>query len=129
MRIQELDGCQVKDGKILVTKGGARLRLNYDGLASSETYLIVENLNYQALSPRELLSEDKWEKMSQYEKNKTLYETRNWRYWKQSRDVFFSDREDGDKGYLPCLRTNTMPTAGRKIFSAIWGMPRMPEKR
>ena len=68
VRIQELEGCQVKDGKILVTKEGARLRLNYDGLASSETYLIVENLNYQALSPRKLVSDAKWEKMSQYEK-------------------------------------------------------------
>ena len=93
VRIQELEGCQVKDGKILVTKEGARLRLNYDGLASSETYLIVENLNYQALSPRKLVSDAKWEKMSQYEKNRILYETRNWRYWKQSREASFSVTE------------------------------------
>ena len=75
------------------TKEGARLRLNYDGLASSETYLIVENLNYQALSPRKLVSNAKWEKMSQYEKNRILYETRNWRYWKQSGKPSFSVTE------------------------------------
>ena len=77
-------GVTVKDGKITVTKENAILKLVFHGLSDSETYLVTENLNYDGLSPRELISDKKWEKMTPYEQNQVLYENNNWRYWKES---------------------------------------------
>lgn len=77
-------GVKVKDGKITVTQENAILKLVFRGLSDSETYLVTENLNYDGLSPRELISDKKWEKMTPYEQNQVLYENNNWRYWKES---------------------------------------------
>lgn len=77
-------GVKVKDGKITVTKENATLKLVFHGLSDSETYLVTENLNYDGLSPRELISDKKWKKMTLYEQNQALYENNNWRYWKES---------------------------------------------
>ena len=77
-------GVKVKDGKITVTQENAILKLVFHGLSDSETYLVTENLNYDGLSPRELISDKKWEKMTPYEQNQVLYENNNWRYWKES---------------------------------------------
>lgn len=77
-------GCTVKDGKIRVTKEGAKLVLSFDGMKNSETYLIVEGLDYDGLSPRETVSEKKWNKMSRYEKNQIIHQDSHWRYWKES---------------------------------------------
>ena len=77
-------GVKVKDGKITVTKENATLKLVFHGLSDSETYLVTENLNYDGLSPRELISDKKWKKMTPYEQNQALYENNNWRYWKES---------------------------------------------
>ena len=77
-------GVKVKDGKITVTKENATLKLVFHGISDSETYLVTENLNYDGLSPRELISDKKWKKMTPYEQNQALYENNNWRYWKES---------------------------------------------
>ena len=67
-----------------MTKENATLKLVFHGLSDSETYLVTENLNYDGLSPRELISDKKWKKMTPYEQNQALYENNNWRYWKES---------------------------------------------
>lgn len=81
-------GCREKDGSLIVTKENAQVRLVFDGLDDSETYLITEGLDYDALSPREMISNSKWKSMSLYEKNQTLYENSNWRYWKESQKAY-----------------------------------------
>ena len=63
-RMEAGDGCSLSDGKIRVTKEGAQLKLIFHGLTDSENYLIADNLDYDSLSPRELISERKWTKMS-----------------------------------------------------------------
>lgn len=80
-------GCKKENGKIIVTEEGARLKLVFQGLENSETYLITEGLDYEALSPRELISDSQWEKMSLYEKNKVLNDDSQWRYWKESQEA------------------------------------------
>ena len=80
-------GCRLEDGKITVTEEGAKLKLSFDGMEESETYLITEGLDYDALSPRDLVSEKEWEKMTRYEKNKVLEEDSRWRYWKESQEA------------------------------------------
>lgn len=87
IRIAPGKGCKVKDGKITVTKENAEVTIYYDGLKNCETYLIAENLDYDALSPRELISDKKWEEMTAYEKNSVLHEDSNWRYWKESKEA------------------------------------------
>lgn len=82
--IKKGKGCSLKNGKIRVTTEGAELTLRFDGLEDCETYLIAEGLNYEGLSPRERISDKKWEKMSRYEKNSIIHEDSHWRYWKES---------------------------------------------
>ena len=84
VRVRADKGVKVKKGSITVTKEGASVQLLFDGLADSETYLVAEGLDYDGLSPRELTSDAKWEKMTRYEKNQLLHEDSRWRYWKES---------------------------------------------
>lgn len=81
------DGCYFDNGKIVVTEENAQLKLNFNGLKNSETYLVVEGLNYDALSPRELINDSSWDKMSTYRQNSVMFEDRQWRYWKESREA------------------------------------------
>lgn len=85
--VTEGSGCRLEDGKIRVTEEGAKLKLSFEGLEESETYLITEGLDYEALSPRELVSDKKWDKMNRYEKNQVLEEDSRWRYWKESQEA------------------------------------------
>ena len=89
-RMEIGDGCTLSDGKIKVTKEGAQLKLVFHGLTDSENYLIADNLDYDSLSPRELVSKSKWEKMSDYDRNKVLDEDSQWRYWKESKEAAMS---------------------------------------
>ena len=86
-RMEPGDGCTLSDGKIKVTKEGAQLKLVFHGLTDSENYLIADNLDYDSLSPRELISGSKWKKMSDYDRNKILDEDSQWRYWKESKEA------------------------------------------
>ncbi|EJW93376.1 bacterial membrane protein YfhO, partial [gut metagenome] len=81
------EGCELSEGKIRVTKPGASLKVVFRGLPECETYLVVNGLDYEGLSPRELISEKEWEKMTQYEKNSVLHEESQWRYWKESKEA------------------------------------------
>ena len=76
--------CRLKNGKVVVTQENAQLKLVFKGEENAETYLITEGLDYEGLSPREMISDKKWSKMTTYEQNKLLEENSNWRYWKES---------------------------------------------
>ena len=78
------EGCEVQDGKIVASKGGAKAVLEFDGLDSSETYLQVEGIDFEALSPRERIGEEEWEKKTAYEQQHILYNDRKWDRWKNS---------------------------------------------
>lgn len=77
-------GCRLKNVKVVVTQENAQLKLVFEGEENAETYLITEGLDYEGLSPREMISDKKWSKMTIYEQNKLLEENSNWRYWKES---------------------------------------------
>lgn len=81
-------GCKEKDGKLIITKENAQAKLVFDGLDECETYLITEGVDYEALSPRELISDKKWNKMTLYEQKKVQYENSKWRYWKESQKAY-----------------------------------------
>lgn len=81
------EGCRQEDGKIIVTREDARMKLVFKGLENSETYLVAEGLDFEALSPREMIDEADWENLSLYEQNKILYEDSQWRYWKDSQEA------------------------------------------
>ena len=86
-RMETGDGCALSKGAIRVTKEGAQLKLVFHGLTDSENYLIADNLDYDSLSPRELIGNSQWKKMSEYDKNKVLDEDSRWRYWKESKEA------------------------------------------
>lgn len=81
------EGCQVSEGEIRVTEPGASVKLIFRGTPDSETYLVARGLDYDGLSPRELVSEKEWDKMTEYEKNSLRYEESQWRYWKESKEA------------------------------------------
>lgn len=86
-QILPMTGCKVESGKITVTGEDAKIRLIFRGTQESETYLIAENLEYDSLSPRELVSDKKWDKMTDYERNAVNFEDSQWRYWKESKEA------------------------------------------
>lgn len=86
-RLIPVNGCTVEAGKIRVTKEDAQVKIAFHGLPDSETYFIAEGLDYDGLSPRELVTEEKWEKMTVYEQNELLHEDGHWRYWKESQEA------------------------------------------
>lgn len=86
-RLQAGEGCYIKDGRIVVTQADAEVKVIFRGLEDSETYLIAENLDYEGLSPRELVSSEEWEKMTPYQRNSLLFQDSQWRYWKESKEA------------------------------------------
>ena len=89
-RIEPGEGCTVSDGKIYVTREGASLKLAFNGLAECETYLIADDLDYDSLSPRQLIGKKQWNSLSDYEKNKVLNKDSMWRYWKETKEAAMS---------------------------------------
>ena len=77
-------GCEQKDGAFIVTKEDATVTLDFSGMDDSETYLQAEGLDYDALSPRECISDKEWKQMDTYDQNKLLHQDKNWRYWENS---------------------------------------------
>ena len=120
-------GCKIKDGKIIVTKKNAKISIGYRGEPKSEVYLIAKNLDFSAYSPREQVSDKKWNSLTEYEKNQILYEDDNWRYWKESKESavevslgsvdktirIFTDKYNGYSG-----RHNFLLNMGYKNYSA-----------
>lgn len=89
-RLQAGEGCYIEDNKIVVTQENAEVKVIFRSLEDSETYLIAENLDYEGLSPRELVSGEAWEKMTPYQQNSLRYQDSQWRYWKESKEAAFT---------------------------------------
>ncbi|MFR1299005.1 MAG: YfhO family protein [Blautia massiliensis (ex Durand et al. 2017)] len=52
-------GCKIKDGKIIVAKEGATVQIGYQGEPEAEVYLVAKNLDFNAYSPRAVVSDKK----------------------------------------------------------------------
>ncbi len=63
------EGITEEDGLYRVTKAGAAITLSFQGLPNAETYLMVDELFFQGMSPREQYSDLEWELLSESEKN------------------------------------------------------------
>ena len=86
-----------------------------------------KNLDFNAYSPRAVVSDKKWDFMTEYEKNTVRYEDNNWRYWKESKESavdvslgsvdktirIFTDKYNGYSG-----RHNFLLNMGYKNYSA-----------
>ncbi len=83
-------GCSIEDKKIRVEEENAVLEIVFQGREDSETYLMLEDWDYEALSPRELYDEEEWEKLTRYEQQKVLHETSLWRDWKEGQKAVMS---------------------------------------
>ena len=120
-------GCKIKDGKIIVKKKNAKVSIGYKGEPEAEVYLVAENLDFNAYSPKKQVSDKKWNSLTEYEKNMIRYEDDNWRYWKESKETavevslgsvdktirIFTDKYNGYSG-----RHNFLLNMGYKNYSA-----------
>ncbi len=115
-RLEAGDGCNVSEGKIKVTREGAQLKLAFKGLTDSETYLIADNLDYDSLSPRELVSNNSFQKMTEYEQNKILHEDSLWRYWKETKEAAMTISSNDVQKQLKIFTDKYNAYSGRHDF-------------
>lgn len=115
-RMEIIQGCKIKDGKIIVEEEGAQIKFVFHGLTDSETYFIAENLNYDSLSPRELVSDSDWKKMSEYDQNRVLYEDSQWRYWKESKEASMKISSNQSEKKLKIFTDKYNAYSGRHNF-------------
>lgn len=112
-------GCKEKDGKLIITKENAQAKLVFDGLDECETYLITEGVDYEALSPRELISDKKWNKMTLYEQKKFNTKTVSGDTGKKVRRHILMLQDNSLTRRSVFLQTNIMHTVVDQISSAI----------
>lgn len=72
------EGIVVGDGQITVYDTSAKLILKTQGRTDGELYVELENLSFDALSPKETCSSETWDKMSRLERNQVLERSRYW---------------------------------------------------
>lgn len=87
------DDIQIGDGTFAVTKAGAEVTFNFDGVKNSETYFNINGLEYEGASefqlyygnkkydPQDVYSKDRWKSLSATEKRRIF---KNFIYWTQS---------------------------------------------
>lgn len=72
------DGIEIDGNTITVTKAKAKLKLKFNGVADSETYIKLENLNYSGLSKEQTAASEEAAGLTNYKK----YVNANTRYTK-----------------------------------------------
>src|SRR5699024_11057228 len=72
------DGIERTENGIFVRKPGASMTLTFTGIPQSETYLIIEGLDFEGVRPSEQYTEEEWERLTVYEQNQVKQEDRNW---------------------------------------------------
>lgn len=70
--VMATSGCTVSDGKIVVTSANATVTLSVAGLDNSETYLMLEGLDYEPYDLSTLLSSDSFSSKPWYTKAKAV---------------------------------------------------------
>lgn len=75
------DGCVIEDGKIIVTKTDATVSLQCKGIGNSETYFIVEGLDYDNPAPMDRIEDETWESFSLLDKLKFWKKNLDFDYW------------------------------------------------
>lgn len=78
--MQTGDGIEEREGGFLVRKAGASVTLQFEGMPRSETYLILEGLDYEGIRPSEQYTEEEWDRMTLYEKNQVKKQDARWVY-------------------------------------------------
>ena len=61
----------VSDNEFFV-RGSGTVRIKFNALADSETYIVFDNLKYRSVSERESYDDGEWANLTQYEKNKVF---------------------------------------------------------
>lgn len=72
------NGIEQREKGILVRTPGSSMTLSFQGASDSETYFILENLDYQGIRPSEQYTEEEWDTLSEYEKNEVKKEDKMW---------------------------------------------------
>ncbi|MGN0465995.1 MAG: YfhO family protein [Lachnospiraceae bacterium] len=68
---------EVQDGKIIVRKEDSQITLQLkQTMDHCETYVIFKNLKFSGYSPREIYTDDEWEKLDTLEQNNILRESK-----------------------------------------------------
>ena len=76
--VQYSDGIEQEDGGLLVRKAGASMTLTFAGAPESETYLILQGLDYEGIRPSDGYTEEEWERLTDYQKNQIRKQDSEW---------------------------------------------------
>lgn len=91
-KISNENGCKMADGKITVFKKNASVKLNFNPRPNTETYLIVEGLDFLQTSPKARYDGKEWDSLSA---DKKKWIVKKEKYWSPSSSVELS-AESGD---------------------------------
>jgi len=72
-------GIVMEGDQIQVLKKNASITLDFAGEVNSETYVVIDNLDYQDISPRDKYTKESWDRLSAIKRNIIK---RNTRFWK-----------------------------------------------
>ena len=76
--VKEGEGLSWEEKTVTVKQKDAVLTLRFKGTPASETYLILEGMDYQDINPAERYSEEELESMDAYSRNKLYSDSRDW---------------------------------------------------
>lgn len=76
--VQYSDGIEQEEGGLLVRKAGASMTLTFGGVPDSETYLILEGLDYEGIRPSDGYTEEEWADLTVYERNQIKQQDADW---------------------------------------------------
>lgn len=76
--VQYSDGVEQEEGGLLVRKAGASMTLTFEGVPDSETYLILDGLDYEGIRPSDCYTEEEWDSLTEEERNQIREQNSDW---------------------------------------------------
>lgn len=86
------EGTVYEPGKITVKKANASLALTFSAPGSRELYLQLMGLEFESHSPYEYYTQDQWDSLYRYDKNRIQYQ---WKYWSPAKSSIITAASAG----------------------------------
>lgn len=72
------EGVELTEHGFYVRKSGSSVTLSFAGVPDSETYLVIQGMQFEGISPSEQYTEEEWEHLSKEEQTKIMEDEKYW---------------------------------------------------
>ena len=72
------NGIEYEDGKFIVTNKNGSVNLSFDAVENCELYFYFENMHFSGMNPLDVYTDEEWEKMSAYDRNRLQSNNKYW---------------------------------------------------